>query len=125
MDNTVMKKRFNTFKSDGGKLRNVSDELLVDFLRAYEKWPRKAIDFYREIGISKMQFTVLMKKAKKLCRDGHHPESGDFKEITMDLIGGPQTSQAPCSAIELCLEQGRIIRFPQVEQLIDFLKKSA
>jgi hypothetical protein len=125
MDNTVMKKRFNTFKSDGGKLKNVSDELLVDFLRAYEKWPRKAADFYREIGLSKMQFTVLMKKAKKLCREGHHPESGEFKEIALDMISGAQGGQVPCLGIELCLEQGKVIRFPQVEQLIDFLKKVA
>jgi hypothetical protein len=125
MDNAIMKKRFNTFKSAGGTLKNVSDDLLVDFLRSYEKWPKKAADFYREIGISKMQFTVLMKKAKKLCREGHHPENSEFKEIALDVISGAHVDGVPCQGIELSWDQGKVIRFAKVELLVDFLKKVA
>jgi hypothetical protein len=123
MDNTIMKKRLNTFKSDGGRLKKVSNDLLIDFLRSYEQWPGSAADFFRDVGISKQQFAVLMKKAKRLCREGHHPENSEFKEISIE---GVIPSQASVMAgIELSWENGKVIRFPQVDQLIDFLKKAA
>jgi hypothetical protein len=123
MDNSVLKKRLNTFKTDGGRLKRVSDELLIDFLRAYEQWPGSAADFFRELAISKQQFAVMMKKAKRLCREGRHPESGEFKEINLDsLVGG--AVPAPCG-IEVSWEGGKVIRFAQVDQLVDFLKKVA
>ena len=38
MDNTTLKKRLSTYKSEGGHLKNVSDELLMDILQAWEAW---------------------------------------------------------------------------------------
>lgn len=32
------KKKISTFRGDGGKVRNVSDELLVEILSAWENW---------------------------------------------------------------------------------------
>lgn len=125
MDNAILKKRLNTFKSDGDKLKNVSDEVLGEFLRSYEVWPGKATEFFRNIGLSKMQFVSLMKKAKKLNREGRFAE-GEFKEIQVEgaNTAGTGFSGQPC-AIELAWEAGKIIRFSQVEQLVDFLKKVA
>lgn len=117
--NIVLKKRLNTFKTDGGSLKNVSNDVLIEMLRAYEQWPGSAAEFFRDIGLGKNQFAVLMKKAKKLCREGFHPESGEFQEIAI-----PSVSQAPCSAIEL-VDQGKVIRFPAVDSLLEFLKKAA
>lgn len=123
MEITILRKRLNTFKTEGGHLKRVSDELLIDFLRTYEQWPQSAADFYREAGISKQQFAVLMKKAKRLCREGQHPESSDFKEIALSALTG--TAQGPCSGIELQWSEGKVIRFPSVDPLIEFLKKAA
>jgi hypothetical protein len=125
MDNTILKKRFNTFKTEGGHLKGVSNDLLIDFLRAYEQWPANAAEFYRDIGLSKQQFAVLMKKAKRLCREGHHPESGEFKEVAIAAVSGLGAGGVPCQGIELSWEQGKVIRFPIVDQLIEFLKKAA
>jgi hypothetical protein len=123
MDNSILKKRFNTFRTEGGHLKGISGELLVDFLRAYEQWPGRAAEFYRDVGISKQQFAVLMKKAKRLCREGHHPEGGEFKEIKLDsLIGGAASSLC---GIELSWDGAKVIRFREVDQLVDFLKKVA
>lgn len=123
MDNSILKKRLNTFKTEGGRLKRVSDDLLIDFLRAYEQWPGSAAEFFRDVSISKQQFAVLMKKAKRLCREGHHPESGEFKEIKVEaLIGGPVGS--PCG-IELAWDGAKVISFREVDQLVDFLKKVA
>ena len=123
MDNTILKKRLSTYKTEKGVLKNVSDELLGDILRAWESWPGNSKDFYTSIGVSFKQMAKLMGKAKKLHREGRFPE-GEFKEVT--VAAGPATSfsEGGC-VIELTWDQGKLIRFCQVEQLVDFLKKVA
>jgi hypothetical protein len=126
MENTVvavLKKRLNTFKSDKGVIRNVSSDVVMDVLRAWENWPGKAAELYRDLGLSKMQMVVMIQKAKRLVKSGAIVE-GEFKEIAVNtasgILGAP-----PCNGIELSWEHGKVIRFPHVEQLIDFLKKVA
>jgi hypothetical protein len=67
----------------------------------------------------------MMGKAKKMRREGRAPVS-DFKEITDVVLGGVTTPNGfTGTGIELSWDHGKVIRFPQVEQLIDFLKKVA
>ena len=123
MDNTILKKRLSTYRTDKGVLKNVSDELLIDILRSWEQWPGNAKDFYTSIGVSFKQMAKLMGKAKKMQCEGRFPES-EFKEVK---VLGPDSASpgGPCSGIELQWDAGKIIRFPAVEQLVDFLKKVA
>ena len=125
MDNTVLKKRLSTFRTDKGILKNVSDELLMDVLRAWESWPGMHKDFYASIGVSHRQMAKLMGRAKKLKRDGVFPEEA-FKEIKLEGdVNGASLPGGPCIGIELAWEKGRVIRFAEVSQLVDFLKKVA
>lgn len=64
-----------------------------------------------------------MNKAKKLRREGKFAE-GEFKEIKVESVAGSGFA-GPCPGIELCWEPGKVIRFSQVELLVDFLKKVA
>ena len=121
MDNIVLKKRLSTFRTDKGILKNVSDELLMDTLRSWESWPGTLKDFYSSIGVSSKQMAKLMGRAKKLKREGVFPEEA-FKEIKME--SSFLTGQ-PCIGIELSWDQGKVIRFAEVSQLVDFLKKVA
>lgn len=121
MDNAILKKRLSTFRSEGGKLTRVSDELLVDILRSWESWSGTAKDFYTDLGLSKMQLGGLMSKAKKICRDGF-PQS-EFKEIKVESQGTGFGVGSCC--IEMSWEHGKVIRFSEVSQLVDFLKKVA
>ena len=63
-------------------------------------------------------------RAKKLRRDGHFPAE-EFKEIKVESSDGSAPGTGPCQGIELCWDQGKVIRFLQVDQLVDFLKKVA
>jgi len=54
-----------------------------------------------------------------LTREGDIP-AGEFREIKVE---GGLLSGSMLGPIELAWDQGRVIRFSQVEQLIDFLKK--
>jgi hypothetical protein len=122
MDQTILKKRLSTFRNDEGRLVRVSDELLMDILRAWENWTGSGKDFYIALGISKQTLGCFIKKAKKLNRAGVTGElSAEFKEIA--LSANPQITPN-CLSIEL-VDQGKVIRFPQVDQLIEFLKKAA
>lgn len=125
MDNTILKKRLNTFKSSGGKLTKVSDEVVMELLRTWEQWPGTSAELYRDLGLSKMQMVILIKKAKKLVKSGALVAGGDFKEIKLDVSTGQITESNPCQGVELHWEGGRVIRFFQVDQLLDFLKKAA
>ena len=124
MDNTILKKRLSTYRTEKGILKNVSDELLIDILRAWEAWPGNAKDFYTSIGVSWKQMAKLMGKAKRLQREGRFPES-EFKEIRVEGSSEAAGPMSPCQGIELSWEAGKVIRFQQVEQLVDFLKKVA
>lgn len=120
MDIIILKKRLTTFQTDNGRLKNVSDELLIDLLRAWESWTGKAKEFYGGLGVSKQAMATLIRKAKKLSRDG---AGGEFKEVNIASILGPAPSTIV--AIEVTWDNGKVIRFPSVDQLIDFLKKVA
>ena len=124
MESSTLKKKLSTYVSEKGQLRNVSEELLFDVLNGWEEWTGSAKDFYREIGFSPKQMAVLIGKAKKLKREGFFGNE-NFKEVKVETAVAQASENSPCTHIELQWEQGRIIRFPGVHQLIEFLEKAS
>lgn len=124
MDLEVLKKKISTFRGEGGRVKITSDELLMEILLAWEQWTGPAHGFYGAIGVSSKGMGSIIGRAKKLKREGFPMES--FKEIK---IGENSSSTSlplgPCSGIEIAWDGGKLIRFSQVEQLVDFLKKVA
>ena len=125
MDNEILKKRLSTYRSDKDRLSNLPPEVLQEALSAWEQWTGKSKDFYASIGVSHRQMAGILGKAKKLRREGHFPGS-EFKEIQIEATASSGGGFCgPSSGIELSWEAGKVIRFSQVEQLVDFLKKVA
>ncbi len=125
MDNSILKKRLSTFKGSKGNLIRVSDDLLFDVIRSWESWTGTSTDLSKELGIHVKQLAFLVRKAKKLQREGRFPES-EFKEIKLSDGAGTEVSGLPpCSGIEVAWDNNKLIRFNQVEQLVEFLKKVA
>ena len=121
MDTTILKKRLNTFKSSSGRINRVSDEVILEVLHGWEQWPGKSIDFYKELGLSKQQLATFIKKGKALVKSGIIRE-GDFHELKLE--SSVSSSPVSCqSSIVLKWDTGKLIRFPEVDQLVDFLKK--
>lgn len=123
MDNTILKKRLSTFKTAKGKLTRVSDEMLVEVHRAWEQWPSSSTELARELGVTMRQLVILVEKAKKVIRDGDCPLT-DFRELKLDAVFGGGPASGSCQ-IEISWDAGKLIRFSQVDQLVDFLKKVA
>ena len=121
MEHPVSKKRLNTYKNSEGRLENVSDEVIMEVLRAWENWPGTTADLYRELDLSKMQMVSMIKKGKKLVANGTIVES-DFHEVNSP--SGEQRQSASCATvIEIAWRENQVIRFGEVDQLVDFLKK--
>jgi hypothetical protein len=97
----------------------------MEILNAWEQWTGTAKDFYKSVGVSKPGFAAIIGKAKRMRREGHFPAE-EFKEIKVtDLPSEKSQSYNHSFGAELVWENGKIIRFCQVDQLIDFLKKVA
>ena len=122
METAIIKKRLNTFKSGKGTLSNVGNDVVMEVLRGWESWPGSSADFYREIGLSKMQLTAMIKKGKNLVKSGKVTES-EFKEISLPMAGAP-AGGLDGVGMELRFDSNRAIRFSQVDHLVEFLKKT-
>jgi hypothetical protein len=122
VDLAVLKKKISSYRTEGGHLTKVSDELAMEILVAWEQWAGPAKGFYSAIGVNQHKLAVILGKAKKLRRDGGFPAEA-FKEIK--LIDGQTGRLPPCSGIEIAWDGGKLIRFAEVDQLVDFLKKVA
>jgi len=126
MDIEILKKKISTFRcGESGRVRITDDGLLMEILMSWEQWKGPIKEFYRAIGISHSGMASILGKAKKMRREGHFPAE-EFKEVKVaDGSTAAVSSLNGCNVIELSWEKGRIIRFGQVEQLLDFLKKAA
>ncbi|NJM09546.1 MAG: hypothetical protein HC883_01200 [Bdellovibrionaceae bacterium] len=124
MDMEILKKRISSYRTPKGRLTRVPDELLMDVLKAWEQWTGPATGFYSSLGADHRKMAGLIGRAKKLKRDGVFPEES-FKEIKVVDASGVIPGGGPCQGIEIVWESGKLIRFAQVEVLIDFLKKVA
>lgn len=124
MDHAILKKKISTFRGEGGKLRNVSDELLGEILVAWESWTGPSSVFYSSIGVDYRKMAGFLGKAKKLKREGRFADTSEFKEIQIEGSSAPGFSSS-AGGIELSWSEGKVIRFSQVEQLVEFLKKAA
>ena len=122
MDVEVLRKKISTFRGEGGKVRITDDQLYMEILQSWEQWKGSSKDFFRTIGVSKSGLAAIIGKAKRMRREGHFPAE-EFKEIKVTDSGSAVAG--PCNGVEIIWENGKLIRFQQVEQLIDFLKKVA
>lgn len=125
MDNITLKKKLSSYVSDGGYLKNVSDDVLYEVLVAWENWTGPSKDFYRSLGFSQSQMASIVGKAKKMRRDGYFGD-GEFRQIKVEsALTGSIDGMGPCQGVDILWGNGRILRFYQIDLLLDFLKKAA
>ncbi|MBT6472224.1 MAG: hypothetical protein HOK52_13330 [Candidatus Marinimicrobia bacterium] len=121
MELEILKKKLSSFKGEGGRIRGVSDNLLLEVLAAWETWAGTSKQFYKGIGSSQTGISSMIGKAKRLKREG---KSMPFEEISIEGISHIDNPPSALCDIEL-QEKNKIIRFGKVDLLVEYLKKAA
>lgn len=120
MDLALLKKKLSTYRTTKGRLTRVPDDLAYEILLAWEDWSGPASSFYKELGADHRKMASLIGRAKKLKREGAFVDS-QFKEIKVE----PSANESKCKdPIVLRWAKDKTIRFAQVDQLVEFLKKA-
>ena len=124
MDLMILKKKLDGFRAANGSIRDVSPEVLWELRQAWEHFTGPIEQFRSEIGIQTGTLRNLLLAAKKL---NHVMASAS--SMTLDETVGEQasvTSASDHSKLELVYDRGeKIIRFPDVATLLEFLKRAA
>lgn len=121
-ENLILKKRLNTCRTSNGRLSQIPDDLIIDIVRPWERWPSTAKSFYTSLGIKKQQMGSIIKKGKRLFKEGKE-KLGSFTPIQTEQAPSPQAdNKVP---IILNWDKKKSIRFYQVNHLVEFLKKCA
>ena len=121
MELEVLKKKLSSFKGEGGRVTNVSDDLLLEILHAWENWTGSANSFYSAIRSNHRKMASMMGKAKKLKREG---AVMPFEEIKVEGVTDTDKPDPIICDIEV-QDKNKIIRFRKVDLLIEYLKKAA
>ena len=124
MDCVTLKKKLSTYLSEGGRLRNVSEEVLFEVLTTWEEWSGSPKEFYKAIGFSYAQMAKILGKAKKLKREGHFGNES-FKELQFEHENKLSPTNFIGQFIEIQWGSEKVIRFPNVEQVLEFIKKAS
>lgn len=123
MEIEVLKKKISTFKSPSGRVCKLSDELLHEVLRAWENWTGSRMSFYSSIGVSHKGFASIIGKAKRLKREGHFPAE-EFREVQLPALNTHGGVLSNGYGIILRLQNKQVIKFREVDQLVEFLNKT-
>jgi len=120
MDNTVLRKKLNTYKSAKGVLKGMSNDVILEVLHVWQNWPGSTADLYRDLELSKGQMSALIRSGKKLVKSGIMPEP-EFKEVKVEASGLSDGSGSCTDVITLKWDKNKVIRFRQVSQLVEFI----
>jgi hypothetical protein len=123
MDLSILKKKISSYRTAKGSLTKVPDELAMEILYYWEQWSGAASGFYKAIGVNPKKMASVLGKAKRLKREGFGVS--EFKELQIEPTTGQIMELSPCTGLEVVWRDGQLIRFSQVDLLLEFLKKAA
>ena len=125
MDLPILRKKIDGFRSGNGQLQNVPPELLLELRQAWENYAGPAEEFRRELGMKIGTLRKLLIDSKKLNHVLASAGAMGFAEPGSSPTQGTD-SDLSRPQLELVYDQGnKVIRFPDLETLIEFLRKAA
>jgi hypothetical protein len=127
MDLLILKKKIDGFRSGNGQLQNIPPELLLELRYAWENYTGPVEQFRSELGMKVGTLRKLLTESKKLnhvlSTGGAIGLSDPGSEVTQE---DPNHTGGSGGHLELVYDQGnKIIRFPNIDTLIEFLRKAS
>lgn len=127
MDLLILKKKIDGYRDARGCIRKVPPELLLEIRQTWEHYTGTPEQFRSGLGVKLATLRKLLIESKKL---NHVIASAGAVGLAMgdstpdqSHSGGNEVSR---NTLELAFDNGtKVIRFPSVDLLIDFMRKSA
>ncbi len=121
MDYEVMKKKLDAYRKPSGQFRRVNGDLLIELLRMWETHTGSSAEFAKMLGMKRKQLSRLVQTARKIATTTEAVDPA-FHELQSQPA---DEGVKPGSGIEMVWGSDKIIRFPTVDTLMDFLKKAS
>jgi hypothetical protein len=125
MEMEILRKKLSTYRTAKGRITKVPDEIAMEILQSWEQWTGSSSGFYSALGADYRKMASILGKAKKLKREGGMVAPSEFTELTPEGLGIASPMTPSGGGIELSIDGASVIRFPRVDDLIEFLRKAA
>jgi hypothetical protein len=128
MDILILKKKIDGYRDSGGSIKNVPPDLLLELRQTWEHYTGSPEQFRSELGVKIGTLRNLLVESKKL---NHVIASVGAVGLAMEGGSGPEVAHSDETGmskdiLELVFDDGtKVIRFPSVDLLIDFMRKTA
>jgi hypothetical protein len=121
MDYEVLKKKLDAYRKPSGQFRQVKGDLLIELLRAWEGHTGPSSEFAKQLGMKRGQLGRLVQAARKIAATTAIADATFHELQHLELNGLVKTG----TGIEMVWGSDKIIRFPTVDSLVDFLKRAS
>jgi hypothetical protein len=131
MDLMILKKKIDGYRVANGSIKNLPPELLLELRQTWEHYTGTPEQFRSELGVKTGTLRNLLVESKKLNHviasagavglvpDGREESATPGQDYVQNTVNNTES-------LELVFDHGsKVIRFPNVDTLIDFLRKSA
>lgn len=126
MDLMVLKKKIDGFRAGNGQLQNVPAELLLELRYAWEHFSGPAEQFRKEMGMKIGTLRKLLVESKKLNHVLASSEAMGLPTPGEPSSEGGEHGVVSGSHLELVISEGqKVVRFPNLDILIEFLRKAS
>ena len=123
MDLMILKKKIDGYRSANGSIKKLQPELLLELRQTWEHYTGTPEQFRSELGVKMGTLRNLLKESKKL---NHVLAGADALGLAPIDQARVEEASLPGIVIEVTIVDGaKVIRFPTVDLLVDFMKKSA
>jgi hypothetical protein len=124
MDMPILKKKLDGYRDGTGCIKNVPPELLLELRNTWEHYTGSPEQFRSELGVRTGTLRNLLIESRKL---NHVIASVGAVGLAIEGSATEQTqSSGNGGVLELSFDNGsKVIRFPNVDVLIEFMRKSA
>ncbi len=132
MDLMILKKKIDGYRAANGCIKKLPPELLLELRQTWENYAGTPEQFRSELGVKTGTLRNLLVESKKL----NHviASAGAVGLVVQNAEESAMSDQGHIQSIvssqgdmlELVFDHGtKVIRFPNVDTLVDFLRKSA
>jgi hypothetical protein len=122
-----LKKKIDGYRDGAGCIKNVPPELLLELRHTWEHYTGSPEQFRSELGVRTGTLRNLLIESRKL---NHVIASAGAVGLAIEGRTEEQSqstgNEVTGGALELAFDNGsKVIRFPSVDLLIEFMRKSA